>query len=140
MVSTLVAVAAKGRVLVFDRQTCGCWGGGVDLGFGECYKKFPGGVEGLSHSRRRGNAGFWASCPGIFLSGNASRFAVTYPDLASQTVRIGPGYCATRESVVKSVMPSTVACATRILSNGSLWNGGRLSAATTCSLRMGNSP
>ncbi len=46
MVSTLVAVAAKGRVVVFDRQTYGCWGGGVDLGFGECYKKFPGGVDG----------------------------------------------------------------------------------------------
>ncbi len=40
----------------------------------------------------------------------------------------------------KSVMPSTVACATRILSNGSLWSGGRLSVATTCSLTMGNSP
>jgi hypothetical protein len=36
------------------------------------------------------------------------------------TVRIGPGYCATKESLVSSVMPSTVACATRTRSKGSL--------------------
>ena len=36
------------------------------------------------------------------------------------TILIGPGYCDTRESMVSSVTPSTVACATKILSKGSL--------------------
>ena len=38
----------------------------------------------------------------------------------SYTVLIGPGYCDTKESMVSSVTPSTVACATKILSKGSL--------------------
>lgn len=36
------------------------------------------------------------------------------------TVLIGPGYCDTKASMVSSVTPSTVACATKILSKGSL--------------------
>ena len=36
--STLVAVA-KGRTAVFDRQTFGCPGGGVGLGFGDQYRQ-----------------------------------------------------------------------------------------------------
>jgi hypothetical protein len=47
------------------------------------------------------------------------------------TVLIGPGYWDTKESMVRSVTPSTVACATKILSKGSLWIRGRLSMATT---------
>lgn len=35
------------------------------------------------------------------------------------TALIGPGYCDTTESMVSSVTPSTVACATKILSKGS---------------------
>src|SRR5271170_7148072 len=35
------------------------------------------------------------------------------------TVLIGPAYCDTSESMVSSVTPSTVACATRIRSKGS---------------------
>jgi len=38
----------------------------------------------------------------------------------SYTVLIGPGYCDTKESMVSNVTPSTVACATKILSKGSL--------------------
>ena len=38
----------------------------------------------------------------------------------SYTSLIGPGYCDTKESIVNSVTPSTVACATKILSKGSL--------------------
>src|ERR1700680_3713216 len=34
----------------------------------------------------------------------------------SYTVLIGPGYCDTKESMVNNVIPSTVACATKILS------------------------
>ncbi|HPQ69093.1 MAG TPA: DUF169 domain-containing protein [bacterium] len=33
--------AAKGRVVVFDRKTSGCPGGGTGLGFGNCYTGFP---------------------------------------------------------------------------------------------------
>lgn len=37
--------AARGRIAVFDRNTFGCLGGGVGLGFGNQYEKFPGGIE-----------------------------------------------------------------------------------------------
>jgi hypothetical protein len=39
------AAATKARVGAVDRQTYGCWGGGVGLGFGNCYESFPGGIE-----------------------------------------------------------------------------------------------
>jgi uncharacterized protein (DUF169 family) len=45
VVSLFAAAAAKGRAGAFDSQTWGCWGGGVGLGFGNCYQVFPGGVE-----------------------------------------------------------------------------------------------
>jgi len=38
----------------------------------------------------------------------------------SYTVLIGPGYWDTKESMVNSVIPSTVACATKTRSKGSL--------------------
>jgi len=41
----LFANAAKGQICVFDRETYGCWGGGVGLGFGNQYINFPGGIE-----------------------------------------------------------------------------------------------
>jgi uncharacterized protein (DUF169 family) len=45
-VLTLFAAAAKrGITGAFDRDTYGCWGGGVGLGFGDRYENFPGGVE-----------------------------------------------------------------------------------------------
>jgi uncharacterized protein (DUF169 family) len=57
----VAAVAAKGRTSVFDRQTYGCWGGGVGLGFGNRYESFPGGLEGfcgfLSDGNERSEAG-----------------------------------------------------------------------------------
>jgi len=49
------ANAAKGRIAVFDRETYGCWGGGVGLGFGNTYKEFPGGEEGFKHFLSSGN-------------------------------------------------------------------------------------
>lgn len=45
VISMLAMVAAKGKTAAFDRDTYGCWGGGVGLGFGNAYKTFPGGVE-----------------------------------------------------------------------------------------------
>jgi len=53
------------------------------------------------------------------------------PQGSFQTIRTGPGYCATTESPVRRVIPSTVAWATSRRSKGSLWIGGRLSMATT---------
>jgi hypothetical protein len=55
VVSLFAAVAAKGRVAAFDRHTYGCWGGGVGLGFGNCYKTFPGGIDGFCHFLAEGN-------------------------------------------------------------------------------------
>jgi hypothetical protein len=41
VVSVFATVAAKGRVGAFDRKTYGCWGGGVGLGFCNCYEIIP---------------------------------------------------------------------------------------------------
>lgn len=54
-VVSMFAAAAKGRVGAFNRQTYGCWGGGVGLGFGNCYESFPGGVEGFCRFLADGN-------------------------------------------------------------------------------------
>lgn len=53
--SLLATVAAKGRTGVIDRQTFGCWGGGVGLGFGNQYQTFPGGLEGFYRFLSDGN-------------------------------------------------------------------------------------
>jgi len=44
-VMNMLASAAKGRTAVFDRETFGCQGGGVGLGFGNQYLNFPGGIN-----------------------------------------------------------------------------------------------
>lgn len=54
-VVSMFAAAAKGRVVAFDRHTYGCWGGGVGLGFGNCYESFPGGIEGFCRFLANGN-------------------------------------------------------------------------------------
>lgn len=41
----LLAAAVKGQTAVTSRETFGCFGGGVGLGFGDQYKNFPGGEE-----------------------------------------------------------------------------------------------
>ncbi len=40
-VAAMLVAASKGRTGVFDRNTFGCVGGGVGLGFGNQYKEFP---------------------------------------------------------------------------------------------------
>ena len=40
-VAAMMLTAVKGRTVVFDRKTFGCPGGGVGLGFGNCYSGFP---------------------------------------------------------------------------------------------------
>lgn len=49
------ATVERGRVMAFDRQTYGCWGGGVGLGFGNAYETFPGGVECFCRFLSSGN-------------------------------------------------------------------------------------
>lgn len=43
----LAAAAARGRPAACDKDSLGCVGGGVGMGFGELYKQFPGGEEGF---------------------------------------------------------------------------------------------
>ena len=56
VVSLFAAAATKGRPGVFSRETFGCWGGGVGLGFGNRYEDFPGGVDGFCYFLSEGNA------------------------------------------------------------------------------------
>jgi len=51
----LLAAAAKGKTAVFDQDTYGCWGGGVGLGFGNQYLKFPGGLQCFHYFLSSGN-------------------------------------------------------------------------------------
>ncbi len=55
VISLVAAAASKGRTCVIDRQTFGCWGGGVGLGFGNQYETFPGGMEGFHRFLSDGN-------------------------------------------------------------------------------------
>lgn len=55
----LTASAAKGRPAACDSKTFGCPGGGVGMGFGNCYKVFPGSEEGFCHFLSSGIEG-WA--------------------------------------------------------------------------------
>jgi hypothetical protein len=55
VMGSFAAVAEKGKVAAFDRETYGCWGGGVGLGFGNCYEKFPGGIDGFCAFLADGN-------------------------------------------------------------------------------------
>jgi uncharacterized protein (DUF169 family) len=54
----MLANAAKGKTVVFGRNTFGCWGGGVGLGFGNTYVNFPGGIESFCHFLSSGNEGW----------------------------------------------------------------------------------
>ncbi|SFG10295.1 Uncharacterized conserved protein, DUF169 family [Desulfotomaculum arcticum] len=52
-VVSMLNAAAKGRAAVFDRNTYGCGGGGVGLGFGNTFTNIPGGIEYfLSHGNK----------------------------------------------------------------------------------------
>jgi uncharacterized protein (DUF169 family) len=52
----MFANAARGKTAAFDKETYGCWGGGVGLGFGNAYLQFPGGVDCFSYFLSSGNA------------------------------------------------------------------------------------
>lgn len=51
----MLASAAKGKTVVFDRKSYGCWGGGVGLGFGNQFLYFPGGIECFCYFLSIGN-------------------------------------------------------------------------------------
>lgn len=51
----LLAAAAKGKTAAFDKNTYGCWGGGVGLGFGNQYLNSPGGIECFYYFLSTGN-------------------------------------------------------------------------------------
>jgi uncharacterized protein (DUF169 family) len=51
----LFAAAVRGKTAVVDRETFGCWGGGVGLGFGNRYHDFPGGLDGFYRFLSDGN-------------------------------------------------------------------------------------
>ena len=44
-VISMLNAAAKGRTAVFDKDTCGCGGGTIGLGFGDAFDHTPGGIE-----------------------------------------------------------------------------------------------
>ncbi len=44
-VMMMYAQAAKGKTVAFDRETFGCMGGAVGLGFGNVYERWPGGID-----------------------------------------------------------------------------------------------
>ncbi len=54
----LVVAAAKGKTGALDRDTCGCIGGAVGMGFGNRYLDFPGGVDCFNHFLSSGNEGW----------------------------------------------------------------------------------
>jgi len=41
----LFVSAARGKITQVSRETFGCWGGAVGLGFGNYYVEFPGGYR-----------------------------------------------------------------------------------------------
>jgi len=56
-VMSLFAQAALGKTVVFDRETSGCIGGGVGLGFGNKYVDWKGGIDCFYGFLSTGNAG-----------------------------------------------------------------------------------
>ena len=51
----MFASAAQGKAAVFDRESYACPGGGIGLGFGNAYEKFPGGLPGFCRFLSTGN-------------------------------------------------------------------------------------
>ena len=56
-VMAMFAQAAQGKTVVFDRDTFGCLGGGVGLGFGNLYLNWRGGIDCFYGFLSTGNEG-----------------------------------------------------------------------------------
>jgi uncharacterized protein (DUF169 family) len=56
-VMAMFAQAAVGKTVIFDRETYGCLGGGVGLGFGNLYLNWKGGIDCFYGFLSTGNAG-----------------------------------------------------------------------------------
>jgi hypothetical protein len=54
----LIVAAARGKTAAIDRETCGCVGGAVGMGFGNRYLDFPGGVDCFHRFLSSGNEGW----------------------------------------------------------------------------------
>jgi uncharacterized protein (DUF169 family) len=52
-VISMLTAAAKGKTAAFDRETAGCTGGSVGLGFSD-YSAFPGGIENFLSTGKEG--------------------------------------------------------------------------------------
>lgn len=93
-VMSLLSSAAKGRVSAAGRESFGCIGGGVGLGFGDQYTNFPGGIEYFLSS---GN-------PDLCKTEEGRKLAESRPDFA-----LGERYIKTPELARKFVeaMPIT---------------------------------
>lgn len=98
----MVASAARGKTAVFDRESYACPGGGIGLGFGNAYEKFPGGLPGFCRFLSTGNENDPAGKAigeGMKANGAPATFADDFlhgerykqtPDLAEQFVKALP--------------------------------------------------
>jgi len=98
----MVASAARGKTAVFDRESYACPGGGIGLGFGNAYEKFPGGLPGFCRFLSTGNENDPAGKAigeGMKTNGAPATFADDFlhgerykqtPDLAEQFVKALP--------------------------------------------------
>jgi hypothetical protein len=57
-IMSLLAASVKGKISLVDRDTFGCPGGGVGLGYGNQYENFPGGVDCFTRFLSSGNKGY----------------------------------------------------------------------------------
>lgn len=89
----LMAAAARGKTAVASRETFGCFGGGVGLGFGNQYANFPGGEECFCRFLSCGNAG---SQPGETIGRNLAASGAT---ALAEDFLLGERYLKTPESV-----------------------------------------
>lgn len=89
--------SAKGKTAVFSRETYGCWGGGVGLGFGNLYHEFPGGVDCFCNFLSCGNS---VDIKGKNIAENIKPFVTS--DFLEDFLD-GEGYLASPEHVKKFI-------------------------------------
>lgn len=93
----LLANAARGKLAAAGRESFGCIGGGVGLGFGNQYRNWPGGIDGFYGFLSQGNEG---TAAGRELVEQARPFLRRE---ALESFRHGEGYVRTPELAEKFV-------------------------------------